>query len=295
MKKLLSKTPIQSGYWLPRPLVNPSPLETARKDFDITIIGGGFSGAAAAYHLSKISPDKAVLLLEARELADGATGRNGGLLWPSLPNRWSLLLDSFGQKESKKLLQFSIENCSEIIKFVAGLKSNKYPCHLNAFPRGAIHLMNRQDDFDNWQWEIRVMKEAGGVLDIGTLTATEVDARLRTKITHYGAIHDKIAFRIRPAHLVWHLLDQARSNFRNIFGIQTKTLVEGVEADSSRGGFKIRTEQDEFHSKQVIYTTNAYASDLLIDSGIVPIRNQVLVTKPFKRSIPFDFAITNNR
>jgi hypothetical protein len=82
MKKLLSKTLSNSisGYWLPRPLVKPSPLETARKIFGITIIGESFSGAASAYHLSKILPDKAVLLLEARELAGGATGRNGGLL-----------------------------------------------------------------------------------------------------------------------------------------------------------------------------------------------------------------------
>lgn len=47
---------------------------------DILIIGGGYAGASAAYHLfpedQQGIPPK-VVLLEARELCSGATGRNG--------------------------------------------------------------------------------------------------------------------------------------------------------------------------------------------------------------------------
>lgn len=50
------------------------------KETDILIIGGGYAGASAAYHLfpedQQGTPPKAVLL-EARELCSGATGRNG--------------------------------------------------------------------------------------------------------------------------------------------------------------------------------------------------------------------------
>ena len=47
---------------------------------DILIIGGGYSGASVAYHIfqGNETPPNTVLL-EARQLCSGATGRNGTL------------------------------------------------------------------------------------------------------------------------------------------------------------------------------------------------------------------------
>lgn len=51
---------------------------------DIAIIGAGMSGAALAYHLTKDRPPvpkdetPSIVILEAREVCSGATGRNGG-------------------------------------------------------------------------------------------------------------------------------------------------------------------------------------------------------------------------
>jgi len=46
---------------------------------DVLVIGGGIVGAASAYHLARRGAD--VLLLEADQLASGATGRNLGFIW----------------------------------------------------------------------------------------------------------------------------------------------------------------------------------------------------------------------
>ena len=48
-------------------------------DCDVAIIGGGFTGTSTAYHLARRFPDRRIVLLEARLLANGASGRNGGL------------------------------------------------------------------------------------------------------------------------------------------------------------------------------------------------------------------------
>lgn len=47
---------------------------------DVAIIGGGFTGVSTALELAKRFPEKRIVLLEARALANGASGRNGGLV-----------------------------------------------------------------------------------------------------------------------------------------------------------------------------------------------------------------------
>jgi len=46
---------------------------------DFAIVGGGFTGLSAAAWLAKLAPRKSVLVLEASELGEGASGRTGGL------------------------------------------------------------------------------------------------------------------------------------------------------------------------------------------------------------------------
>ncbi len=46
---------------------------------DVLVIGGGVVGAASAYHLARRGAS--VILLEANQLASGATGRNLGYIW----------------------------------------------------------------------------------------------------------------------------------------------------------------------------------------------------------------------
>ena len=46
---------------------------------DFAIVGGGFTGLSAAAWLGKLAPRKSVLVLEASELGEGASGRTGGL------------------------------------------------------------------------------------------------------------------------------------------------------------------------------------------------------------------------
>jgi sarcosine oxidase subunit beta len=49
---------------------------SARKNYDVIVIGGGMTGCATAYYLAKGGMD--VALIEKRSICSGASGRNGG-------------------------------------------------------------------------------------------------------------------------------------------------------------------------------------------------------------------------
>ena len=98
-----SDLPFQEGCWDPGlPLENPTesswqippdPLQKYRSSdtlpstiFDVVIIGSGFSGASVAWHLlcgENVSNNTSLstLMLEARDVCSGATGRNGKIVF----------------------------------------------------------------------------------------------------------------------------------------------------------------------------------------------------------------------
>ncbi|EHK96560.1 putative Gamma-glutamylputrescine oxidoreductase [Glarea lozoyensis 74030] len=95
---------------------------------DILIIGGGYAGIAAAYHLlaspeakakfASGAPKPNVVLLEARGACSGATGRNGGHLRPSVHTRLPMLIEEFGLEKAVELCEFEDAHVSAIEEVV---------------------------------------------------------------------------------------------------------------------------------------------------------------------------------
>src|SRR5271155_496961 len=102
------KKSLDPGLPLPNPtqsawLIPPDRLHNYRSSkslptdvLDVVIIGSGFSGTSVAWHLLHDSDRNAnlkILMLEARDVCSGATGRNGSLIRNDYVDfRWSLIL-----------------------------------------------------------------------------------------------------------------------------------------------------------------------------------------------------------
>ena len=92
--------PSRPSWWLEEARVHGgadvSPPLDGPIDVDVAVVGGGFTGLWTALVLRERDPSLSVALLEAREIGDGPSGRNGGFLhgyWSSLPTLRRVLGD----------------------------------------------------------------------------------------------------------------------------------------------------------------------------------------------------------
>ena len=74
----------------------PAPPLDGPLEVDIAVVGGGYTGLWTALALREREPSLRIALLEAREIGDGPSGRNGGFLhgyWSSLATLRDVLGD----------------------------------------------------------------------------------------------------------------------------------------------------------------------------------------------------------
>src|SRR5690606_3401335 len=72
---------------------------------DALVIGGGYAGLSTALHLAERGID--TLLLEAREIGFGGSGRNGGQVIPGLKYDPDELIRMYGAQRGERLVQFA--------------------------------------------------------------------------------------------------------------------------------------------------------------------------------------------
>jgi gamma-glutamylputrescine oxidase len=93
--------------WGPDPAAPPRAALAGDQRCDVCIVGGGIAGCSAALHLAERG--FRVLLLEARSVGSGASGRSGGQVLPGTaapPAKLDLLL---GKADARRVWDLSIE------------------------------------------------------------------------------------------------------------------------------------------------------------------------------------------
>ncbi len=70
------------SYWLRDAADAVAPSTTALAPCDVAIVGGGIAGVSVAFWLRRMGYTGSVTIVDSRGVARGASGRNGGHLWP---------------------------------------------------------------------------------------------------------------------------------------------------------------------------------------------------------------------
>ncbi|GLI60008.1 hypothetical protein VaNZ11_002070 [Volvox africanus] len=272
----------------PAPSTCGQPRPSLPQAADVVIIGGGIAGVSTAYHLRKTRPDLQVVLMEARQLSHGATGRNGGLLWPALNAPWVKTADRYGTTEASRMMAFELQCLSEVTQFI---KSNglEEEVRYAPFGDGGFYVYETQQEMEAELEELKLMQQFGIHTDAEPLSHRETSTLFGTD-AFVGAVRQPGVSRVWAARLV-HALARMAAAAGPTEGlvVAENTRVAAVTQSSytepldkaSAPLLKVTTETGEsLLARRVVHCTNAYGSSLLpeLRGALVPVRNHVAAT-----------------
>jgi glycine/D-amino acid oxidase-like deaminating enzyme len=247
-----------------RPAYEAGPPLAASIRADVAIIGGGFTGVSTALHLSARFPDKRVVLLEARALGNGASGRNGGLAL-----NWINGVDSADPELTRLVFETTRSGIDLIERTIRehGLDVD--------FVRGGV--LDVQTDARRAEAAHAHAEElAAWGIPVRFVTGAELAARLDLAGAA-GAVFDPTAGRLNGADLVRGLRPVLEARGVGIFE-QTPVL-------RVREGRPVvlTTADGEVRADAIVLATNAYTPGLgYFRERIVPLHAHVFATE--KRS-----------
>ncbi|KAF5240394.1 hypothetical protein FANTH_9654 [Fusarium anthophilum] len=263
-----------SPFWhsQPHPRANHQ-SEWPSEIMDVVIIGAGLSGMNLVRTLLKKQPDIQIVLIDARSLCSGATGRNGGHCKTMTPAMWTERKHSFGIEEAASISAFEHAHLEAMAN---AIREDGIDCDL-VLTQG-IEAYYDQKDFDKAAAALEDMRShAPHLAEKHTVYTDESYLRDVLKLSKraVGAISI-------PAASMWPykwitgvlgpLIDQGRVN------VQTHTPVTSIIDRAKDDYATVKTARGDIRAKHVVHATNAWLGRLLpeLRPFISPVRGNIL-------------------
>jgi glycine/D-amino acid oxidase-like deaminating enzyme len=261
----------EACYWLegvdlPRPEQGDLPREA-----DVVVIGGGYTGIAAAGEVARRG--RSVVVLEKHSLGWGASTRNGGMVLPDVKYHGALGRAVGGA--SPAVSAAAVEAVSILEKTVAehGIDCGyERSGHLDLAhcPSAIGHLRSMQRVFrDDLGLEARLLTREELVDEIGS---TAHAAGLLVPFS--GGLH--------PARYFRGLASLALDT-----GARAREHTAAVSVERAGGGFVVRTSRGPVRAGQVLVATDGYTDATVrkLRRRVLPVGSYIIATEPIDPSL----------
>lgn len=254
--------------WLDGAPPSQAPLRGDRHA-DVVIIGAGFTGLWTAFTLTDRDPSLDVVVLEARTVGHGASGRNGGFVDPSLTHGLHNGLSHFPE-EIHDLIRLGNDNYAELVAFV---HAHGIDAQLHSV--GALDVATEPWQAEELAAAVDVYGAAGERVE---LLDAEETRKLVDSPTYLAGLHRPDAGgTVDPGALVRGLARVARE--RGVV-LHEDSPVTGIAPAGA--GVIVTTPDGVVRADRAVLATNAYSHRVLRRTGrwFVPVHDYVLVTAP---------------
>ncbi|KAG5786921.1 hypothetical protein H9Q69_014008 [Fusarium xylarioides] len=236
-----------SSFWRTEPgnLDNHRATAELPTSVDIAIIGAGYSAAAILTHSLAITPSNGrpcIIVLEARQLCSGATGRNGGHLKPDSYNAISAYASEYGIEAAAEVASFEAANVRAVTDYI---QQNKVDCDFVLTRAVGVQLSTGH--------QRRIKEGYEKLIAVGleptkhTFSVEGKDAEMMSGVKGAKGCFTYTAGHLWPYKLIHHMFAEAVSQGVNL---------------------------GEVRARKVVFATNAYTGSLLPEykNKIIPYR-----------------------
>ncbi len=241
---------------------------------DVAVVGAGITGAATALWLARAGAQ--VRVLEARGIAAGASGRNGGFISNGTTESYATIIKRYGRERARCLWAFTVRDHEHAVRFIEELEQSGWPC---AYRRnGTLKLAAKEAELEQIIESVSLLNEDGWEAKL--VQRNELSVQLRK--AYFGGAYYPANGELHPARFVTGLAmlaQQAGAVFHD------ESPVVGITVNE--GGVLLDTPDGKLYARTLVLATNAWLPEIgaLIGANwlsrcITPIRGQVIATEP---------------
>ena len=235
---------------------------------DVAIIGGGYTGLAAARALARRGAD--VTVLEQSHLGWGASSRNGGFVLQGYKPGMEELARMVGNDRAKRMFQLTLDAMRLLERTIT---EEKIACDFSRC--GALTLAAKGSHLPNLQRSARFLKQQLHY-ETELLESSDLSREIGS-MRYHGGLLDPGGCSLQPAKYV-----QGLAHAAGRAGARLLEQTEVTRLQKRRAVFEVQTSRGSLRAREVLAATNGYTPPALgqLRRRVIPIGSYIIATEP---------------